>query len=1097
MILSNTLRLKHLKDGGITMSLFETGDIYNITYEDFQINLLNGNLVDGSAMNLYLRVHDQTNIKSTRLLGKHSPSQVEIDHDKAIYRGSFEDVFYEVQLKVSSFSFDFSINLSSQTRKIVDVIYGQDVSITSKSSVLNSEPYTVQYIDYKAFEDEHGYTLCARQNQGRTQFLQVGSKTKNVAYSTDGFQFFGLTYKDTSIPEALSKNQLDSKIYQYEFSYFALQSEKLSLEQDIQNVHFYTLYDPHFQGVITKPKDVQLDTNHHGLRINHEISFQKRSLLDANLILSGKFIGKKDLHKIYPVMDQVEEDEHGLLSFFTEEHEHIVTKQKELLVERQHGHLMVHGDIKHVSENVMATTNWMFGVFNSHVVLGNSSFNKFLGDLRNPLNVQKISGQRIYIKSNDTYHLLGLPSYYVMNALATKWVYVLDDDTIEIDSVVDEMHLQQTLYFTSKMSKSYDLILSSQIVMGVNEQSYDISYTRNQQSLIFEVPKDSMMAMRYPSLKYQLTSHQSFDIISEQEAFNITPQHGLLLMKYTNVNQIKLDLQATFEEKFEALMDINKEESSKKGIAFIESFSHHLDLKHESHQDDLNILMHTLYWYTHNAMVHYASPHGLEQYNGAAWGTRDVCQGPIEYFMATQHYDVVREILLKVYSRQFIENGDFPQWYMFDKYYQIQAHESHGDVIVWPLRALAYYLKATGDIQILNERIRYMSIEKNEFTEESSLISHVEKQIQAIINSFIPGTHLPRYGGGDWDDTLQPANHDLTQKMVSGWTVALLYEAIRVFADEIEDVYQAYAKDLKHLNEKMVKDYEEHIIVDDIPAGFVVFDQYEKTYLLHPRDQKTGLKYRLLPFTRSMIAELATPLKVKQYVEIIDKHLKHPDGVRLMDTAVAYQGGKNTYFQRAETAANFGREIGLQYVHAHIRYIEAMAKIGHADEAFQALLTINPIQLKKRVKTAYYRQANMYFSSSDAWFMDRYQAKDQFELVRKGEIKVKGGWRLYSSGPGIYTHQLISHILGIRTYHSDLVIDPILPKSMDGLICCYEFHGKKIKMIYKVGQPGLKMNGSDLVYHHQQERYRNQAFVIDGRMIQNYLGDIILEVYYQ
>lgn len=1096
-MLSNTLRLKHLNDGGITMSLFETGDIYNITYEDFQINLLNGNLVDGSAMNLFLRIHDKDKIIFSPMIGKHSPSHVIINNNKAIYRGSFEDVSYEVHIIVAKFSFDLSVYLSSKKLRKVDVIYGQDVAITSKSSVLNSEPYTVQYIDYKAFKDEHGYTLCARQNQGRTQFLQVGSYSKNISYSTDGFQFFGLSYKDTSIPEVLSKMNLASEIYQYEFAYFALQSEVINLEQQVHSVHYYTLYDPNFQGVITEPRVVVDQVRHHGVQIEHEPSFYQHTLLNATHLLSGKMVDKKELLKVYPIMDQLEEDEYGVLSFFTPEHDHIVTKQKELLVERQHGHLMIHGDIKHVSEHVMATTNWMFGVFNSHVVLGNSSFNKFLGDLRNPLNVQKISGQRIYIKYQNSYQLLGLPSYYVMNALSTKWVYVLEDDTIMIDSVVDANHLQQSLYVSSMMNRSYDIIVSSQIVMGVNEQTYDIPYTKQQQTLLFEVPKDSMMAMRYPSLKYLLSSEQSFDIISEQEAFNINPQHGLLLMKYNQVSKIKLNLQATFNDQFEPTIDIEPALSSKKSMEFIESFSNHLSLKHQDRQDDLNILMHTLYWYTHNAMVHYASPHGLEQYNGAAWGTRDVCQGPIEYFMATQNFDLVREILLKVYSRQFIENGDFPQWYMFDKYYQIQAHESHGDVIIWPLRALAYYLKATGDIQILNERISYMSIEKNEFFGEASLIAHVEKQIQSIINSFIPGTFLPRYGGGDWDDTLQPANHDLTQKMVSGWTVALLYEAIRVFADEIEDVYLSYAKDLKQLNQKIVEHYEEHIIVDDIPAGFVVFDNNKKTYLLHPRDEKTGLKYRLLPFTRSMIAELATPTKVKHYVEIIDKYLKHPDGVRLMNIAVAYQGGKNTYFQRAETAANFGREIGLQYVHAHIRYIEAMAKIGHSEDAYDALLTINPIQLKKRVKTAYYRQANMYFSSSDAWFMDRYQAKENFELVRKGEIKVKGGWRLYSSGPGIYTHQLISHILGIRTYHNDLVIDPVLPRVMDGLEVDYVFQGKKIHFIYKLGQPGLKLNGSDTLYHQLPQSYKNPAFVLDGQMIKRYQGDIILEVYYQ
>ena len=39
-------------------------------------------------------------------------------------------------------------------------------------------------------------------------------------------------------------------------------------------------------------------------------------------------------------------------------------------------------------------------------------------------------------------------------------------------------------------------------------------------------------------------------------------------------------------------------------------------------------------WYIHNAMVHYTIPHGLEQYCGGAWGTRDVCQGPVELLSA-------------------------------------------------------------------------------------------------------------------------------------------------------------------------------------------------------------------------------------------------------------------------------------------------------------------------------------------------------------------------------------------------------------------------------------------------------------------------------
>ena len=115
-----------------------------------------------------------------------------------------------------------------------------------------------------------------------------------------------------------------------------------------------------FQGVIEKQMEVKMDLKQ---IINKTNDLRLESLLNPNKLLSGKSLTYEDMIVIYPDMDQVEKNEHDLLSFFTKTHDHIVMKQKELLVERQHGHLMIHGDINHVSENVMATTNWMFGVF--------------------------------------------------------------------------------------------------------------------------------------------------------------------------------------------------------------------------------------------------------------------------------------------------------------------------------------------------------------------------------------------------------------------------------------------------------------------------------------------------------------------------------------------------------------------------------------------------------------------------------------------------------------------------------------------------------------------------------------------------------------
>lgn len=71
---------------------------------------------------------------------------------------------------------------------------------------------------------------------------------------------------------------------------------------------------------------------------------------------------------------------------------------------------------------------------------------------------------------------------------------------------------------------------------------------------------------------------------------------------------------------------------------------------HLNHQsttaEKLNL---TVYWYAHQMLVHYASPHGLEQYSGAAWGTRDVSQGPFEFFLATGNKAVLRKLVLTIF----------------------------------------------------------------------------------------------------------------------------------------------------------------------------------------------------------------------------------------------------------------------------------------------------------------------------------------------------------------------------------------------------------------------------------------------------------------
>src|SRR5947209_12640413 len=93
---------------------------------------------------------------------------------------------------------------------------------------------------------------------------------------------------------------------------------------------------------------------------------------------------------------------------------------------------------------------------------------------------------------------------------------------------------------------------------------------------------------------------------------------------------------------------------------------------------------------------------------------------------------------------------------------------------------------------------------------------------------------------------------------------------------------------------------------------------------------------------RAIIAGLFTEQQARHHLRVIREHLLFPDGVRLMDRPVAYHGGVERTFRRAESAAFFGREIGLMYVHAHLRYGEAMAVLGEAGAPWDALLAADP-----------------------------------------------------------------------------------------------------------------------------------------------------------
>ncbi|NHM32427.1 GH36-type glycosyl hydrolase domain-containing protein [Neobacillus terrae] len=1086
----------HIKKGNYQFTFINTGDIFEAAYKNIMLNQWIANPIDGSLNNLYLRIHDVGKVQAFPLLGVHSNSKVSYTETSVISQGNVKGIEYKVVFSLTDQGVWFwDVTLKGEDA-VVDVIYGQDLGLAEKGAVRSNEAFLSQYIDHKVFDHAHkGYIVCSRQNQpqhGMFPYMQQGALTNATGFSTDGFQFFGLSYKETNEPEVLAKEQLSNDVYQYEFAYTALQSERIHLAGEAQFV-FYSLFKENHDAAITELEfeievtEAWMKVKAHNQQAAHRVE-QVKLVTPIEAPLQTVSMTLEEINQLYPERHQEEREGDSLLSFFTDTHEHVILKEKELIVERPHGHILMTGNNAKMREDVLTTTSYMYGIFNSQVVVGNTSFNKMLTNARNALNVMKTSGQRIYVEIDGAFRLLTMPSMFELGFNYARWFYKTADEMFVITNftTLDTPELQLTVRSIS--GKSYRYLVTNQVSMNNNEYETGFEFKLDDQVISVFADENSDSAKVYPNLRYRMqVTGAKIEVKDEQPL----AEASLLVVEVGGTSEWTMTIQGLLRGEKLPFAPIEMEEEIAKYREFYRSLMNGFHLSLNEKMEKFNDLA---WWYTHNMLVHYSVPHGLEQYGGAAWGTRDVCQGPSEYFLATQKYDSVREIIKTVYSHQYEDDGNWPQWFMFDQYYRIQQEDSHGDIIVWPLKVLSDYLAITKDFGILKEKVPFTKKGSFEFTEEhATIFEHAKKEISYITSHFIHDTYLSSYGDGDWDDTLQPANANLKKYMVSGWTVALAYQVLNQLSQIMVDIDEEEAKELQALAKGIEADFNKYMLQTDVLPGFVYMEKPgEAELMLHPTDEKTGVHYRLLPMNRGIISELLTPESAESHYQIIKEKLYHPDGVRLMDRPANYAGGVSTHFKRAEQASNFGREVGLQYVHAHIRFIEAMAKLGKAGEVWKGLEVINPIGIQEVVPNAERRQSNAYFSSSDGKFNTRYDAGEQFEQLRQGTVPVKGGWRIYSSGPGIYMNQLISNSLGIRLDGEDLIIDPVLSQDLDGLEFQFTVKNQPVTFIYHVEGNAVRrvvINGNEASVETIGNRYRQTGVRIAKQELQQLLAD--------
>ena len=1101
---------------GLRVDVEAHGAIRSLALGDVVVNLFIGSALEGGAANLLLRRHGR-DVTSTLLLGPNSPTRWHADAAAGRLDGAgfWQGIRYRVSLRLAAdapaWFWHVHVENAGAEPVRIDLIAWQDLALASYGAIRMNEYYVSQYLDHTPLtHPERGVVLASRQNQAvgaGHPWCLIGSLHRAVGYATDALQVHGLARR-AGAESPCRRDGLPSSRLQHEHSMAALQDHPCELAPgEAANLGWFGCVVADHPAA-TSASDLAL--------VNRTLALPEAAPPDravqpaadtdpsavspaASLFSTAPLLPAVDLDEA--ALDavfgserrHVERDASGrVLGFFRGVDAHVALRAKELAVLRPHGQILRTGTLSVPDESALTSTAWMGGVFHSMLTQGHVSINRCLSTVRTYLGLFRAQGLRVFIETDAGWNLLDQPSAFEMQPDACRWIYRFRGGRVDVvSSAHSEPHaLRLGIEFVDGPAARCLVCLHVALNGDDGAAPGRAIWTREGDDILLVPAAATDLSRRFPDGHLRIAPFRGTTVerVGGDETLfldGMTRELPYLTLTTAPTRSLRFDFTARFVTGGPDVPAATAPGAASARLTLLSQGA--VTPAPCASATRLDGLLELMPWLQQNALVHYLAPRGLEQFSGGGWGTRDVCQGPMEYLLAQGQHEAMRELLLRVMKAQN-PDGDWPQWFMFfERDVAIRPGDSHGDIVFWPLLALGQYLVASGDASILDERVPFYAPRRaaSRFGKGPTVWQHALRAIALIGRRVIPGTALATYGHGDWNDALQPVDPAMRDNMCSAWTVTLHHQALTTLARGLRRVGRRLpAARLDRQAAVVHRDFTRLLVVDGVLAGYALFRETGAApridYLLHPRDDTTGVHYSLLAMIHAIIEGLFEPSQVREHLRLIDEHLMGPDGARLFDRPLTYRGGLQRQFQRAESASYFGREIGLMYMHAHLRYAQALAHVGESERFFHALCQANPIGIGALVPMAAPRPSNAYYSSSDAAFADRYQASAEYERVREGTIRLEGGWRVYSSGAGILGSLVVRHFFGLRLEADAILIDPVMPAALDGLRVRFVLLQREIEITYEIRPPGFGVHAvlrddQPLAFDEEPQPYRRGA----------------------
>src|SRR5262245_51213444 len=335
-----------------------------------------------------------------------------------------------------------------------------------------------------------------------------------------------------------------------------------------------------------------------------------------------------------------ESDGDRLLSFFTGADTHVVLPAKERASLRPHGQIIRTGNRLEPDEASLTTTQWMGGVFHSMITQGHVSINRFLSTTHSYLGLFRSHGQRIFVEIDGGWELLGPPSAFAMAPSGARWLYKHAAGVLEVNSwaPVDRHELWVSARVLAGPACRF--LVSNHVALNGDDGSEALParWTRDGRGVRIATLPDTDVGRRFPAGGFRIDAAEgtAFEQVGGDELlFADGRSRGQPFVVLITAPGASFGLRITGQLVIPAPTaaaappDDQYRADAAAARRFWRSVDGSLALRAPAAPDVVRLDA-VLPWFVHDASIHHLAPRGLEQYSGGGWGTRDVCQGPVE-----------------------------------------------------------------------------------------------------------------------------------------------------------------------------------------------------------------------------------------------------------------------------------------------------------------------------------------------------------------------------------------------------------------------------------------------------------------------------------